>query len=136
LYVPGDWKAAKELWDQAQDQLAKQQYASATESLKRARARFVKARDNAKIERESMLKQVNDFKTNIGTNYAAFKSNKQVSANKKDFQLACDDIDKRIRIVDDAVDKGDFITAKTEAQNTLQAIDYNQKKMAGGKISK
>jgi hypothetical protein len=136
LYVPTDWKAAKDLWDQAQDQLAKSQYSQAKATLLTARARFVKARDNAKTERESLLKQVNDLQANLTANYAAFKSNKQASANKKDFQAACDDIDKRIGIIKEAVDKGDFLTAKTESQSALQAVDYNKKKLSGGQTSK
>jgi len=132
LYVPGDWNSAKELWDQAQEQLAKQQYASAKETLMRARARFAKAKESATAERESLLKQVTNIQENITANYDAFKSNKQAGANKKEFQTACADIDKRIGIVKDAVDKGDFITAKTEAQNALVAIDYNLKRLGGG----
>ncbi|MBZ5497097.1 MAG: hypothetical protein LAP85_11895 [Acidobacteriia bacterium] len=135
-YAPGEWKSAKEAWDQAQDRLAKQQYASAATSFITAKARLTKARDIAKAERASMQKQVQDLQAGIATNYAAFKAAvtpaRLAGAAKKEFQAACDDVDKRIKIVDDGMNQGDFIGAKREAQKTLQAIEYFQKKLLGG----
>jgi hypothetical protein len=125
-YAPGEWKGAKELWDQAQDQLAKEQYAAAAESLLRAKTRFLKARDVAQTERESMLKQVKDIQANIGERYAAFKANAN-PARKKELQAAFADIDKRIEIVSSLTTQGDYIQAKTLGQQALQAIDYNEK---------
>jgi hypothetical protein len=135
-YVPGDWKGAKELWDQAQDQLAKQQYAMAGETLLRAKARLLKVKDLAKTERESMQTEVKNMQANIATNYAAFKAAmtpaKQAGPAKKEFQAACQDIDKRIALIVSQMDQGDFIGAKANAQGALQAIDYNHKKLTGG----
>jgi hypothetical protein len=134
-YAPSDWKSAKEIWDQANDQLAKQNYAAAATSFITARVRLQKARDVAKSERDSMLAQVKALQTGITTNYAAFKAAmppaKQVGAAKKEFQAACQDIDKRIALVESQITQGDYIGAKTNAQGALQAIDYNQKKLTG-----
>jgi hypothetical protein len=132
-YAPGDWKGAKEFWDQAQAQLANQQYAAATESLLRAKARFLKVRDIAKAEREAMQKQVQDIQAHIDSRYSGFKAAmtpaKLTPAVKKEFQAACTDIDKRIADVNSLVQQGDFIQAKTLGQQALQAIDYNEKKL-------
>lgn len=134
-YAPGDWKSAKEIWDQANDQLAKQNYASAATSLVTAKARFTKARDIAKSERESTLKQVKDIQASIEIQYATFKAGmtnpKTPAAAKKQIQTACADIDKRIGIVASLLDQGGYIEAKTAAQETLQAIDFNMKKLPG-----
>jgi hypothetical protein len=135
-YAPSEWKSAKEIWDQANDQLAKQSYAAAAASFTTAKARLSKARDVAKDERESMLTQVKSLQDNITANYAAFKKAmppaKQVGAAKKEYQSACDDIDKRIALVASQVQQGDFFGAKDNAQGALQAIDYNHKKLTGG----
>ncbi len=135
-YAPGDWKSAKEIWDQANDQLAKQNYAAAGSSFVTARARLQKARDVAKAERDSMLTQVKALQAGIATNYAAFKEalppGKLTGAARKDFQAACQDIDKRIALIESQVSQGDYIGAKTNAQGALQAIDYNLKKLTGG----
>jgi hypothetical protein len=135
-YVPGDWKGAKELWDQAQDQLAKQQYGLAGETFLRAKARLLKVRDEAKTERESMQTQVKNMQENIAANYAAFKAAmppaKQAGPVKKEFQTACADIDKRIELINSQMGQGDFIGAKANAQGALQSIEYNHKKLAGG----
>jgi hypothetical protein len=132
-YAPGEWKGAKEFWDQAQAQLEKQQYAGARETLLRAKTRFLKARDVAKTERESMLKQVKDIQANVEGRYSAFKAAmppaKLTPAVRKDFQAACADIDKRIADVNTLVDAGDYIQAKTFGLQALQAIDYNEKKL-------
>jgi hypothetical protein len=127
-YAPAEWKSAKEFWDQAQEQLAKQQYAAATETLLRAKTRFLKARDDAQAERESMLKQVKDIQANIESRYVAFKAGVN-PALKKEFQAACADIDKRIEIVGSLTTQGDYIQAKKFGQEALQAIDYNEKKL-------
>jgi hypothetical protein len=127
-YAPGEWKGAKELWDQAQDQLAKQQYAAAAENLLRAKTRFLKAKDVAQTERESMLKQVKDIQANIQDRYAAFKANAN-PARKKEFQAACADIDKRVEIVNSLTTQGDYIQAKTLGQQALQAIAYSEKQL-------
>ena len=135
-YVPGDWKGAKELWDQAQDQLSKQQYAAATESLLRAKARFLKVVDAAKMERETIHKQVTDIQSNIQGRYAAFKSMKVPPAAKKDYQAALTDIEKRIGTITSLMDQGGFIEAKAAALGTLQAIEYNEKKLQGGAVAR
>jgi len=135
-YAPAEWKAAKEIWDQANDQLAKKSYSSAATSLVTAKARLNKARDVAKDERASYLTQVQALQNNIAENYAAFKTAmtpaKQAGAAKKLYQAACEDIDKRIAQIEDQVKQGDYAGAKTNAQGALQAIDYNHKKLAGG----
>jgi hypothetical protein len=135
-YASSEWKSAKEIWDQANEQLTKQQYSLAGTSLVTARARFQKAIEVAKSERESMQTQVKALRDNITSNYEAFKKAmppaKQVGAAKKEFQAACEDIDKRIALIDSQVSQGDFIGAKENSQGALQAIDYNQKKLAGG----
>ncbi len=135
-YAPSEWKSAKEIWDQANDQYTKQQYGLAATSLVTARARFQKAIDVAKSERESMLTQVKALRENITSNYEAFKKAvppaKQVGAAKKEFQAACQDIDKRIALIDSQISQGDYIGAKENAQGALQAIDYSHKKMTGG----
>lgn len=135
-YAPGDWKSAKEIWDQANDQLAKQNYAAAGSSFITARARLQKATEVAKAERDSMLAQVKAMQDGIMTNYAAFKAAlppaKQVGAIKKEFQAACEDIDKRIALIESQITQGDYIGAKANCQGALQAIDYNQKKLTGG----
>ena len=135
-YAPAEWKAAKEIWDQAQDQLTKQSWAAAATSLVTAKARLQKAYDVAKNERDSILTQVKDMQTNISTNYAAFKSAmtpaKQAGAAKKVYQSACEDIDKRIALIASQITQGDYAGAKSNAQGALQAIDYNHKKLAGG----
>lgn len=137
-YAPGDWKSAKEIWDQANDQLAKQNYAAAATSFVTARSRLQKARDVAKSERDSMLTQVKALQSGIATNYAAFKTavppGKLAGAARKEFQSACEDIDKRIALIESQITQGDYIGAKTNAQGALQAIDYNQKKLTGGAI--
>jgi hypothetical protein len=134
-YAPGEWKSAKEIWDQANDQLAKQSYSAAAASFTTAKARFNKAKDVAKAERDSMLTQVKSLQDNITANYAAFKAAmppaKRVGAAKKGFQTACEDIDKRIALVANQIQQGDYIGAKTNAQGALQAIDYNHKKLTG-----
>ena len=81
-YAPGEWKSAKEFWDQAQDQLAKEQYAAATETLLRAKTRFLKARDVAQTERESMLKQVKDIQANIEESLCRLQSRSESCAQK------------------------------------------------------
>jgi hypothetical protein len=132
-YAPAEWKSAKEFWDQAQDQLGKQQYAAAAETLLRAKTRFTKAKEVAQAERESMLKQVKDIQAHIESRYTAWKESmppaKLSPAVKKDFQAACADIDKRIEIVTSLVSQGDYMQAKTLGQQALQAIDYNEKKL-------
>ncbi len=134
-YAASDWKSAKEIWDQANDQLAKQNYASAATSLVTAKARFIKARDTAKDERDSTLQQVKDIQASIASQYAAFKAGltnpKTSPAVKKQIQSACADIDKRIGIVASLVSQGGYIEAKTAAQETLHAIDFNTKKVQG-----
>jgi len=139
-YAPSEWKSAKEIWDLANDQLAKQNYSTAATSLTTAKARFNKARDVAKAERESILTQVQDLQKNIAANYAAFKTAmtpaKQAGAAKKEFLAACDDVDKRIVQIEDQVKQGDYAGAKTNAQGALQAIDYNHKKLVGGAKAK
>jgi len=127
-YAPSEWNGAKELWDQGQAQLAKEQFASAGESFLRAKARFLKATEVAKAERESMHQQVMDILANLDTRYAAFKSGPAAAA-KKDFQAATQDIDKRIADVKSLMEQGDYIQAKTLGQQALQAIDYNEKKL-------
>lgn len=135
-YAPSEWKSAKEIWDQANDQLAKQSYAAAAASFTTAKARMNKARDVAKEERDSILTWVKSAQDNITANYAAFKAAmppaKQVGAAKKEFQAACEDIDKRIALIASQIQQGDYAGAKTNALGALQAIDYNHKKLAGG----
>jgi hypothetical protein len=108
----------------------------AAETLLRAKARLLKVRDLAKTERESMQTEVKNMQANIATNYAAFKAAmtpaKQAGPAKKEFQTACQDIDKRIALTISQIDQGDFIGAKANAQGALQAIDYNHKKLTGG----
>ncbi len=133
-YVPGDWKGAKELWDQAQDQLSKQQYAAATESLLRAKARFIKVVDAAKTERESIQKQVTDFQANIQARYAAFKAMKVPPAAKKGYETALADIEKRIGTITSLLGQGGFLEAKEAAIGTLKAIDYEETKLKGGAV--
>ncbi len=139
-YAPSEWKSAKEIWDQANDQMAKQQYSLAATSLITARARLQKATEVAKSERDSMLTQVKALQANIAENYAAFKKAmppaKQAGAAKKEFQAACEDIDKRIALIESQVAQGDYMGAKENAQGALQAIDYNHKKLAGGAARK
>lgn len=138
-YVPSDWKSAKEIWDQAQNELAAQKYAAAGEDFLRAKARLLKVRDMAKAERESMQKEVMDIKTNVDSSYptlkAAINAAKLTGAAKKEFQAACADIDKRIELVTGLLSDGDYIQAKPAAQQTLQAIYFNQKKLQGRKTS-
>jgi hypothetical protein len=138
-YAPGDWKSAKEMWDQAQNELAAQKYAAAAQSFLRARARLLKVYDIAKAERESMQKVVTDIKTNIDSSYptlkAAINAAKLTGAAKKEFQAACADIDKRIEILTSLMNEGDYIQAKTAAQQTLQAIYFSQKKLQERKTS-
>jgi hypothetical protein len=125
-YAPGEWKGAKELWDQGQAQLAQEQYAAATESFLRAKARFLKATEVATAERESMHKQVMDILANIDTRYAEFKKGVAPAA-KKEFLAATADIDKRIADVNTLMTQGDYIQAKTLGQQALQAIEFNEK---------
>jgi len=133
-YAPGDWKSAKEAWDQAQTELGKQQYAKAGASFTTAKARFQKARDHAKIERESWQKEVQNLLANINNRYAAFKAAKLTPAVRKDFQAACADIDKRMDQIKTLTEAGDYIQAKPLAVQTLQAIFYSETKLqAGGK---
>jgi hypothetical protein len=138
-YAPGDWKSAKEIWDQAQSELAAQRYAAAGEDFLRAKARFLKVRDIAKSERESMQKQAMDFKANVDSTYPALKAAinaaKLTGAAKKEFQAACADIDKRIELLNGLLSDGDYIQAKPVAQQTLQAIYFNQKKLQNRKTS-
>lgn len=138
-YAPSDWKGAKETWDQAQSELAAQKYAAAGEDFLRAKARLLKVRDIAKSERESMQKEVMDIKANVDSNYPALKAAinaaKLTGAAKKEFQAACADIDKRIDLVNGLLSDGDYIQAKPAAQQTLQAIYFNQKKLQGRKTS-
>jgi outer membrane murein-binding lipoprotein Lpp len=136
-YAPSEWKSAKEIWDQANEQLAKQSYAAAAESFITAKARLNKARDVAKDERDSMLTQVKALQTTITENYSAFKAAitpAKKAAAKKEYQAAVEDIDKRIALIVSQVSQGDYIGAKENAQGALQAIDYNQKKLAGGAV--
>ena len=97
------------------------------ESIAR-KTRFLKAKDVAQTERESMLKQVKDIQANIQDRYAAFKANAN-PARKKEFQAACADIDKRIEIVNSLTTQGDYMQAKTLGQQALQAIEYNEKQL-------
>ncbi len=125
-YAPGDWKGAKDLWDQGQAQVAQEQYASAAETFLRAKARFLKATEVAKAERESMHKQVMDILANIDARYSGFKAGVAPAA-KKEFMAASADIDKRIADVKSLMTQGDYIQAKTLGQQALQAIDFNEK---------
>lgn len=135
LYAPSEWKSAKEIYDTANDQLAKNSFAAAAASFTTARARLEKAYKVAKDERDSMLTQVKDLQTTITANYSAFKAAmtpaKQAAA-KKDYQAAIEDIDKRIALTAEQVTQGDFIRAKENAQGALQAIDFHMKKLTGG----
>jgi hypothetical protein len=134
-YAPSEWKSAKEIYDLANEQLAKQSYSAAAASFTTAKARLNKARDVAKDERESMLTQVQTLQANITSNFDAFKAAmtpaKQAAA-KKDYQAALADIEKRIGLIASQVSQGDYIGAKENAQGALQAIDYSHKKLAGG----
>ena len=134
-YAPSEWKSAKDIWDTAQGQLSSQSWAAAAASLETAKARFIKAHDVAKNERDSMLAVVKTMQANIDSSYATFKagmSNPKVSAAaKKDYLAACADIDKRIGIMNSELSQGGYIEAKATGQETLQAIYYNQKKLQG-----
>jgi hypothetical protein len=134
-YAPSEWKSAQEIWATAQGQLSKQSWSLAAGSLETAKARFLKARDIAKNERDSVFAEVKAMQANIDSNYATFKagmSNPKVSAAaKKDYRAACADIDKRIVIINSELSQGGYIEAKATAQETLQAIYYNQKKLQG-----
>jgi hypothetical protein len=134
-YAPNEWKSANDMWDTAQRQLSSQSWAAAAGSLETAKARFLKARDVAKNERDSMLAEVKAMQTNIDSTYATFKagmSNPKLSAaTKKDYLAACADIDKRIGILNSLLSQGGYVEAKATAQETLQSIYYNQKKLQG-----
>jgi len=138
-YAPSDWKDAKQIWDRAQSELAAQKYAAAAEDFLTAKARLLKVRDMAKSERESMQKEVMDIKANVESSYptlkAAINAAKLAGPAKKEFQAACADIDKRIELVNGLISDGDYIQAKPAAQETLQAIFFNQKKLQGRKAS-
>ena len=134
-YAPHEWKSAKDMWDTAQGQLSSQSWTAAAGSLETAKARFLKARDAAKSERDSVLAEVKAMQTNIDGLYATFKagmSNSKLSAAaKKDYLAACADIDKRIGILNSLLSQGGYIEAKTTAQETLQSIYFNRKKLQG-----
>jgi len=134
-YAPSEWKAAQEIWTTAQDQLSKQSWSLAAGSLETAKARFLKARDVAKNERDSMLAEVKAMQANIDSLYATFRAGvsgpKASAATKKDGLAACADIEKRIGILNSELSQGGYIEAKGTAQETLQAIGYNQKKLLG-----
>ncbi|MGD0308763.1 MAG: hypothetical protein ABSC02_05695 [Acidobacteriota bacterium] len=134
-YAPGEWKSAKDIWDTAQGQLSKQSWSLAAGSLETAKARFLKARDVAKNERDSMLAVVKTMQANIDSSYATFKAgmnNRKLSAAaKKDYLAACADIDKRIGIMNNELSQGGYVEAKGTAQETLQSILFNQKKLQG-----
>ena len=137
-YAPSEWKSAKEAWDQAQAQLSQEQFASAATSFVTAKARLLKAAEAARLERESMQKQVTELQAIIDTNYAELKTGatpaRLAGGLRKEYETALADIDKRIALVKTQVEQGDFITAKTNAQGALQAIDYIAKKLGiGGK---
>ncbi len=131
--APEEWKSAKDVWDKAQAELQKQSWSAAASSLETARVRFVKARDVAKDDRESILTIVKSTNSDIDAAYAAFKTDgsKLTGANKKEFTAACADIDKRIAIVKNLLDQGGYAEAKTAGQETLQAIAFHKKKLLG-----
>ncbi len=136
-YAPGEWESAKEIWDQAQQELAEERFSAAAASFTTAKARLLKATEVAKEERASMKKQVTDFQANIAASYETFKSDvsrtKLSGSAKKDYEAACADIDKRIALIATQLEQGDFIGAKENALGALQAIDYSGKKLLPGK---
>ncbi len=132
-YAPEEWKSAEEIWNKAQGELNKESWSAAGASLETARARYIKARDVAKDDRESVLTTVRGIQSDIDGSYSAFKAagSKLTGANKKDFTAACADIDKRIAIVKSLLEQGGYLEAKTAGQETLQAISFHQKKLLG-----
>jgi hypothetical protein len=132
-YAPSEWKSAKEIWDQAQAQLAQGKFASAATSFVTAKARLLKAAEVAKAERESMQKQVTVLQESIDTNYAELKAGATPSrlrgGARKEYETALADIDKRIALVKSQMDQGDYFGAKANAQGALKAIDYIAKKL-------
>ena len=132
-YAPTEWRSAKEVWDQAQAQLAQEQFASAATSFVTAKARMLKAAEVAKAERESMQKQVTDLREIIDTNYADLKAGatpaRLAGGARKEYETALADIDKRIALVTSQLVQGDYIAAKKNAQGALQAIDYISKRI-------
>ncbi len=136
-YAPSEWKSAREAWDQAQEDLKNERWGPAATSFTTARARLEKARDVAKEERESMKKQVSDMQENITASYEAFKADaasaRLSGSAKKEYEAACAEIDQRIELVADQMEKGDFIGAKENALGALQAIDYTAKKLLPGR---
>jgi hypothetical protein len=136
-YAPDEWKSAKEIWDQAQQELADERFSAAAASFTTAKARLLKATEVAKENRASMQKTVLDYQANIQDSYDKFKSDasgaKLSGAARKEYETACADIDKRISLIETQMQQGDFIGAKDNALGALQAIDYAGKKLLPGK---
>jgi len=137
MYAPSDWKSAKEIWDQAQSQLAQENYSSAAASLTTAKARFLKASDIAKDERETRETEVKAIRENIANYYtslkAALSTAKISAAARKEFQGAMADVEKELANIETLVNAKDFYQAKKIGQECLQRIIFNEKKLKGQK---
>ena len=133
MYAPSDWQSAKEMWDQAQSQLAAENYSSAAASLTTAKARFLKASEIANAERGTRETEVKAIRENITNRYDSLKSSlssaKLSASARKEFQSALADVDKEIANIEILVNARDFIQAKKIALECLQRIDFNEKKL-------
>ena len=133
MYAPSDWQSAKEIWDQAQSQLAQENYSSAAASLTTAKARFLKASDIAKDERETRETEVKAIRENIASYYTSLKaalSTAKISASaRKELQSAMADVDKELANIETLVNAKDFYQAKKISQECLQRIIFNEKKL-------
>jgi hypothetical protein len=130
-----DWSGAMQAWEQGQ--AAVKEGKSAKTFFLRAKSRFEKAAKIATPMRDRLSKDVSDRQTNIEEGIAkaktALQSGKLNPKVQKQIKPIVAEVESGIQSIEDLVSQGDFIKARTTAEEVGKKVYNIQLIMAGKK---
>jgi hypothetical protein len=134
-FAPQNWGPAEEAYNQAQTMLAQKKWREATALLLKAQAGFQKARDVAKVNRASFIR---DVQSTQGTAEDRCKELKEFykanlssipSAKRKELEDTCKGLDEKLAKVTSQLGQGQYHDAKLLAEATLTELLEAQEKL-------
>ncbi len=134
-FAPQDWGSAEEVYNEAQTMLAQKKWREATALLLKAQAGFQKARDVAKGNRATFIR---DVQSTQGTAEDRCKELKEFYkanlsriplAKRKDLEDTCKGFDEKLAKVTSQLGQGQYSEAKLLAQTTLSETYEAQEKL-------
>ena len=136
FFVPEDWRAAEQVWKDAQAKLDQRKYGDANLLLLKTKTRFEKAGDLAKVKRADAVREIGGLQGTIELRCKGLKSSidrngrRLATKQKRGLEETCKSVEEKLVKIKTLLGQGQYQDAKSLAQTTLREV-YEGEKVLG-----